>query len=103
MALVGLMQTLSIEGVKNNIAVNCLAPTAATQMTQGLMPEQALAAVWPQGLGARSPGPFGHTPVQQTAQAKAAMQRETQASEQRIKAAREAVADIQAQKLSPTK
>ncbi|MCX7588318.1 hypothetical protein [Phenylobacterium sp. 58.2.17] len=63
----------------------------------------ALAAVWPQGLGARSPGPFGHTPVQQTAQAKAAMQRETQASEQRIKAAREAVADIQAQKLSPTK
>ena len=63
----------------------------------------ALAAVWPQGLGARSPGPFGHTPVQQTAQAKAAMQRETEASEQRIKAAREAVADIQAQKLSPTK
>lgn len=26
----------------------------------------ALALVWPQGLGARSPGPFGHTPVQQT-------------------------------------
>ena len=32
----------------------------------------ALALVWPQGLGARSPGPFGHTPVQQTPQAKAA-------------------------------
>jgi hypothetical protein len=30
-----------------------------------------LALVWPQGLGARSPGPFGHTPVQQTAAAKA--------------------------------
>ena len=25
----------------------------------------ALAAVWPQGNGARSPGPFGHQPVQQ--------------------------------------
>ncbi len=25
----------------------------------------ALALVWPQGLGARSPGPFGHAPVQQ--------------------------------------
>ena len=29
------------------------------------------ALVWPQGVGARSPGPFGHTPVQQTAAAKA--------------------------------
>jgi hypothetical protein len=35
----------------------------------------ALALVWPQGLGARSPGPFGHTPVQQTAAAKAARAR----------------------------
>ena len=33
MALVGLMQTLSIEGAKNDIRVNCLAPTAATRMT----------------------------------------------------------------------
>ncbi|WP_312160357.1 hypothetical protein [Phenylobacterium sp.] len=63
----------------------------------------ALAAVWPQGLGARSPGPFGHVPVQQTAQAQAAMKRETEASEQRLKAAREAVADIQTQRLSPAK
>ena len=31
-----------------------------------------LALVWPQGVGARSPGPFGHMPVQQTAAAKAA-------------------------------
>jgi NAD(P)-dependent dehydrogenase (short-subunit alcohol dehydrogenase family) len=36
MALVGLMQTLSIEGAKNDIRVNCLAPSAATQMTEGL-------------------------------------------------------------------
>jgi hypothetical protein len=35
----------------------------------------ALALVWPQGLGARSLGPFGHTPVQQTAAAKAAKAR----------------------------
>jgi hypothetical protein len=27
----------------------------------------ALALVWPQGIGARSPGPFGHAPVQQAA------------------------------------
>ena len=36
----------------------------------------ALAAVWPQGDGARSPGPFGHTPTQQTPAAKAALARE---------------------------
>jgi hypothetical protein len=35
----------------------------------------ALALVWPQGVGARSPGLFGHTPVQQTAAAKAARAR----------------------------
>ena len=34
MALVGLMQTLAIEGAKNDIRVNCLAPTAATRMTR---------------------------------------------------------------------
>lgn len=34
MALVGLMQTLSIEGQKNDIRVNCLAPTAHTRMTE---------------------------------------------------------------------
>ena len=26
----------------------------------------AVALVWPQGLGARSPGPLGHVPTQQT-------------------------------------
>jgi hypothetical protein len=35
----------------------------------------ALAAVWPQGYGARSPGPFGHTPIQQTPEMQAAMAR----------------------------
>ena len=42
MALVGLMQTLSLEGAKYDIRVNCLAPTAATRMTAGLMPETVL-------------------------------------------------------------
>ena len=36
MALVGLMQTLAIEGAKNDIRVNCLAPTAHTRMTEDL-------------------------------------------------------------------
>lgn len=42
MALVGLMQTLALEGEKSNIRVNCLAPSAATQMTEGLYSEEAL-------------------------------------------------------------
>jgi NAD(P)-dependent dehydrogenase (short-subunit alcohol dehydrogenase family) len=50
MALVGLMQTLSIEGVKNDIRVNCLAPTAATRMTEGLMPEAVLQALKPEAV-----------------------------------------------------
>jgi NAD(P)-dependent dehydrogenase (short-subunit alcohol dehydrogenase family) len=52
MALVGLMQTLSLEGAKNDIRVNCLAPTAATRMTEGIMPEAVLAMLKP---GAVSP------------------------------------------------
>ena len=50
MALAGLMQTLSIEGEKNGIRVNCLAPTAATRMTDGLMPEAVLKALEPQAV-----------------------------------------------------
>ena len=42
MGLVGLMNVLSIEGAKNNIHVNALAPIAATQMNEGLItPEMA--------------------------------------------------------------
>ena len=43
----------------------------------------ALAMVWPQGYGARSPAPFGHTPIQQTPQMKAALQREHDLAMQR--------------------
>jgi NAD(P)-dependent dehydrogenase (short-subunit alcohol dehydrogenase family) len=50
MALVGLMQTLSIEGAKNDIRVNCLAPTAATRMTENLMPEAVLKLLQPEAV-----------------------------------------------------
>jgi NAD(P)-dependent dehydrogenase (short-subunit alcohol dehydrogenase family) len=42
MALVGLMQTLALEGERYGIKVNCLAPTAATQMTKGVLSETSL-------------------------------------------------------------
>ena len=42
MALVGLMQTLAIEGEKYGIRVNCLAPTAATGMTEGVLSPESL-------------------------------------------------------------
>jgi hypothetical protein len=38
MAVVGLMNVLQIEGEKNNIRVNALAPGAATRMTESLLP-----------------------------------------------------------------
>jgi NAD(P)-dependent dehydrogenase (short-subunit alcohol dehydrogenase family) len=50
MALVGLMQTLSIEGAKHDIRVNCLAPTAATRMTENLMPEAVLDLLKPEAV-----------------------------------------------------
>ena len=50
MALAGLMQTLSIEGEKYGIRVNCLAPTAATRMTEGLMPQAVLDALEPKAV-----------------------------------------------------
>jgi NAD(P)-dependent dehydrogenase (short-subunit alcohol dehydrogenase family) len=50
LALVGFMQTLALEGAKYNIRVNSLAPTAATRMTEGLMPEAVLAALDPKAV-----------------------------------------------------
>jgi len=50
MALAGLMQTLSIEGEKYGIRVNCLAPTAPTRMTEGLMPPAVLDALEPKAV-----------------------------------------------------
>jgi NAD(P)-dependent dehydrogenase (short-subunit alcohol dehydrogenase family) len=53
MALVGLMQTLALEGAKDNIRVNCLAPTAGTRMLEGLLPAESLARLSPAAV---SPG-----------------------------------------------
>ncbi len=50
LALVGLMQTLSLEGAKHGIRVNCLAPTAATRMTEDLMPQEVLDALKPEAV-----------------------------------------------------
>ena len=48
MALVGLMQTLALEGKKYGIRVNCLAPTAATQMMEGILPAEQLDMLRPE-------------------------------------------------------
>lgn len=39
MALVGLMNTLYLEGEKYGIRINCLSPTAATRMTEDIIPD----------------------------------------------------------------
>ena len=39
-ALVGFMHTLCLEGEKYGIKVNCLSPTAATRMTEDIIPDQ---------------------------------------------------------------
>ena len=47
MGVIGMMNTLCIEGMKSNIRINCLAPTAATRMTEDIMTEEMLAALDP--------------------------------------------------------
>src|SRR6201988_3982331 len=48
MALVGLMNMLHIEGRKNNIHVNTIAPVAATRMTEDIMPPEQLDLLRPE-------------------------------------------------------
>ncbi len=48
LGLVGLMNTLKIEGAKYDIRINAVCPIAATRMTEGLMSEQMLAALKPE-------------------------------------------------------
>ena len=50
MAMVGLMNTLHLEGAKHNIRVNCLAPTAGTAMTEGLFPEPVFKLMSPDAV-----------------------------------------------------
>jgi NAD(P)-dependent dehydrogenase (short-subunit alcohol dehydrogenase family) len=53
LGLVGFMNTLKIEGQKNNIKANAICPVAATRMTENLgMPAQALAALKPEYVSA---------------------------------------------------
>ena len=48
LSLIGFMNTMKIEGQKDNIKVNSLAPVAGTRMTENLMPPQALEALKPE-------------------------------------------------------
>src|SRR5450631_331135 len=50
LGLVGLMQTLGLEGAKNNVRVNCLAPTAGTRMLEGIMPRSLLDLLAPEAV-----------------------------------------------------
>lgn len=53
LAVVGFMNTLKLEGQKDNIHVNALAPVAASRMTEDLMPPEALEMLKPEFV---SPG-----------------------------------------------
>jgi len=48
LGVVGMMNTLKIEGAKNNIRVNAVCPIAATRMTEGLMAPEALEQLKPE-------------------------------------------------------
>jgi Dehydrogenases with different specificities (related to short-chain alcohol dehydrogenases) len=48
LGLVGFMNTLKLEGQKNNIHVNAISPVAATRMTENLMPPQVLEQLKPE-------------------------------------------------------
>lgn len=48
LGVVGMMNTLCIEGAKYNIRINALAPTAATRMTQDIMTPEMLSALAPE-------------------------------------------------------
>ena len=48
MGQVGLMNSMKIEGAKNNIHTNSIAPVAATRMTENMMPEEVLEKLGPE-------------------------------------------------------
>jgi NAD(P)-dependent dehydrogenase (short-subunit alcohol dehydrogenase family) len=52
MGLVGLANTLAIEGEKYGVRVNALAPTAATRMTEGLLPKPIFDILKPETIAA---------------------------------------------------
>ena len=52
MAVLGLMNTLVLEGAKNNIRINALAPTAGTRMTENLLPQDFAKMLSPEAVTA---------------------------------------------------
>jgi len=48
LGVIGLMNTLKLEGQKNNIHVNAIAPVAATRMTASLLPPEVAARLAPE-------------------------------------------------------
>ena len=50
LSLVGFMNTLKLEGAKDNIKVNAIGPIAATRMTENLMPPNILAMLQPENV-----------------------------------------------------
>lgn len=48
LGLYGLTRTLAIEGRKNNVLVNAIAPTGGTRMTEGLIPPQVFEQLKPE-------------------------------------------------------
>jgi NAD(P)-dependent dehydrogenase (short-subunit alcohol dehydrogenase family) len=48
LSLVGFMNSLKLEGDKDNIKVNCVCPVAATRMTENLMPPAVLEMLKPE-------------------------------------------------------
>ena len=53
----------------------------------------AFAAVWPQGLGDRSWGPFGHMPIERTPAMRAALARATDKAQKQIQDQKAAAAE----------
>ena len=50
LGVVGLARTLHLEGAKNNVRINVIAPTAATRMTEDLFPPEMLALFNPDNV-----------------------------------------------------
>ena len=48
MGILGFMNTIKLEGQKNNIHINAISPVAATRMTENLMPPAVLEKLKPE-------------------------------------------------------